>query len=206
MNTSKNNSFIMKMTLPIVIFMAASSITSILNSSVYKRETADWICQCLGQDYANLFCVIPLLLITSIFSLKGSKGAKIIWFGTMLTNIYSYVIYSFSVHFNFLFHFYCIILGLSLFGVIGFTLKYYTSEFKSWFSENMKRTPFSVFLLIVGILFSLLWLKDTIPASIENSLPSSISKRWTSNKSCICAGLLILYSTNYFKRNFIFKK
>lgn len=164
----------MDLTIPIVILMFLTSLFGMFDATVYEKETRNWIAQCLGQDFSNLLCVIPLLLFTFYFSKKGYRFAKIIWIGTMITNIYAYVIYCFSVHFNFLFHAYCAILGLAFFSAIGYIIENSCIDFKSWFHIPMKRRKFyAVFLLLVASLFLLLWLSQTLPASVTNTLPQS---------------------------------
>lgn len=163
-------------TIPIAVLMAACSGLGVWDRSLYARETADWLSQCVGQDLSNLLCVIPTLLVSAFLAAKGSRGAKIVWVGAMITNIYSYIIYCFSVHFNYLFHLYCLILGLSVYAVICFAIQNRGSDYSRWFSASVKRMPAAVLLIAIAVLFSLLWLSQTIPAVLQNSPPQSIVK------------------------------
>ena len=119
----KNDKNILYFTIPIVILIIICSGTGIWYDKLYFRETVGWLSQCVGQDISNLFFVSPILLVSAFYASKGNKIAKIIWIGTMMINIYTYVIYSFGVHFNFLFHVYCLILGLSIFSALIFFSK-----------------------------------------------------------------------------------
>ena len=161
-------------TIPIVVLIILCSGIGILNQDVYAKETIDWMSQCLGQDISNLVCVAPILIISAFLITKGVRGAKIIWAGTMLTNIYSYVIYAFAVHFNFLFHLYCLILGLSIYAVIYFFSQYMKEDFREWYEKEVATRAVGNFLLIVGILFVLLWLSQSLPAALTNTVPDSI--------------------------------
>jgi len=109
-----NDKSLLYFTIPIVILIATCSSIGILVQQFYSKETMGWLSQCIGQDISNLMFVSPILIVSSFYASKGHKAAKIIWIGTMITNIYSYVIYTFALHFNFLFLVYCLILALSI--------------------------------------------------------------------------------------------
>lgn len=161
-------------TLPIVMLVSVCSGIGASHPALYSKESTNWLSQCVGQDFSNLFCVVPVLLISTFFVLKGSRIAKIVWIGTMLANIYSYMIYCFSVHFNCLFHFYCMILGLSIYAVIIFAIENCSDDFKGWFSESAQTKPLGIFLLIIAAIFYFLWLSQSLPAAWTNSVPANI--------------------------------
>ena len=147
----------------------------ILVPALYARETEDWLAQCLGQDYANVLLVSPLLLVTAWLIGRGSRVAGVIWAGGMLTNVYSFVIYSFAVHANQLFHLYCIILGLSLYALIIFCARHATTDFRDWFGERLPRRTVAVFLLVVAGVFYALWLSQSVPAALNGGVSASVS-------------------------------
>jgi hypothetical protein len=161
-------------TVPVVILMAICSAIGIWQQNLYFRETTDWLAQCVGQDISNLFFVAPILLLSALYATRGNKVAKIIWIGAMITNIYSYVIYCFAVHFNYLFLVYCIILGLSNFSVIYFFVNYLKEDFKSWFTEKVPTKTIGIFLIFISIMFAFLWLSGDLPAVLKNNVPENI--------------------------------
>ncbi|GGL61149.1 hypothetical protein [Sporolactobacillus putidus] len=173
---SSANKTLLYFTVPTVILMAITSSIGIWYPDFYARETIDWVAQSIGQDISNLFIVVPVLIISAIFSSKGSRTAKLIWAGTMTTNIYAYVIYTFAVHFNFLFHVYCLILGLSLYSVICFFMNHVKENFSKWFTEKAPTRAVGIFLLVIAVLFVLLWLSQSLPAALSNTVPESIVK------------------------------
>ena len=172
---TERQKYFLYFTLPIVLLILICSGVGILNPNLYQKETPDWLSQCVGQDYSNVFFVVPILLITSFLSATGNRIAKIIWAGTMITNIYSYVLYCFAVHFNVLFHFYCIILGLSVYSFLVFCAKHYYLDFKSWFEQNTPVKAIGVFLLFIATAFYFLWLSQTLPAVITGGIPAAIT-------------------------------
>lgn len=174
--STKTDRAFLYFTVPIVILIAISSITGIWHQEIYAKETTDWLSQCVGQDISNLFLVVPALILSAFLASRGIRSARIIWIGTMITNIYSYVIYCFSVHFNFLFHVYCIILGLSLYSVIYFFFHYMKEDYKSWYTEKVPVKATGIFLLVIAGIFLLLWLSQSLPAAIAGTVPETIIK------------------------------
>lgn len=172
--TERQNYFLY-FTLPIVLLIFICSGIGILKPDFYKKETVDWLAQCVGQDFSNVFFVAPALLITAFLSAKGSRIAKIVWAGTMITNIYSYVLYSFDVHFNVLFHFYCIILGLSVYSFLFFSVKHFSLDFKDWFEQKAPGKAIGIFLLVIAAVFYFLWLSQSLPAVISGGVPAAIA-------------------------------
>ncbi|MFT9057597.1 MAG: hypothetical protein ABF449_13510 [Ethanoligenens sp.] len=167
-------SYFLYFTLPVVLLILLCSGIGILKPDFYKRETTDWLAQCVGQDFSNVFFIAPFLLITSFLSAKGSRIARILWAGAMIANIYSYVLYCFAVHFNELFHFYCIILGLSVYSFLVFCAKHSSLNFKAWFEQKVSVKAVGIFLLVIAAVFYFLWLSQTLPAAITGRVPASI--------------------------------
>ncbi len=173
---SKEDKTLLYLTILIVILVATCSSIGIWYKQLYSKETVGLLSQCIGQDISNLFFVSPILLASAFYASKGNKIAKIIWIGTMITNVYTYVIYCFAVHFNFLFHVYCLILGLSIFSALIFFIKYINEDFKNWFAEKVPTKTIGIFLFMIASMFTILWLSDSLPAVLTNTVPENIIK------------------------------
>lgn len=170
----KRENYFLSFTLPIALLIFLCSGIGILKPDFYKRETADWLAQCVGQDFSNVFFVAPVLLVTSFLSAKGGRVAKIIWAGAMITNLYSYALYCFAVHFNGLFHFYCMIFGLSVYSLLVFCAKHFSVDFKSWFERKAPEKAVGVFLTVIAAAFYALWLSQSLPAAIAGGAPAAV--------------------------------
>lgn len=171
----KTQSYFLYFTLPITLLMVVCSGVGILKPDFYKKETADWLAQCVGQDLSNVLFIVPVLIVTSILSSRGSRTARIIWAGAMITNIYSYILYCFDVHFNGLFHFYCMILGLSVYSFLYFCAKHFSIDFKAWFKPTTPGKAVGIFLLVIAAAFYFLWLSQSLPAVISGNVPAAVS-------------------------------
>jgi len=163
-------------TVPVVILMVITSCFGILHSATYAKETSAWYAQTIGQDFSNLFVVAPLLFFSSFFASKGSRVGILIWLGAMITNIYSFVIYCFALHFNSLFLFYCVILGLSIYSVLYFFYRNIKVSFKSWFGKLVPVKSVGIFLIMIALVFAMVWLSDALPAILTDKTPESITK------------------------------
>jgi len=171
-----NDKSLLYFSIPIVILMVICSSIGIWYQGLYSKETVGWLSQVTGQDISNLIFVSPILIVSAFYGSKGNKTAKIIWMGTMITNIYSYVIYTFALHFNFLFHVYCLILALSIFSALDFFIKNINENFRNWFIEKTPTKRIGIFLFVIGLMFTFLWLSDSLPAVLTNTVPESVAK------------------------------
>jgi hypothetical protein len=130
--------------------------------------------QAIGQDIFDLFLIVPLFLITSVFAIRRNKTALLLWAGVNVFIIYTYVIYCFAVHFNSLFLVYCLILGLSFFSLVYFVFLSVSEFAGTGYSESMPVKTIGIFFIVIACLFYLTWLKDIIPAIIGNYIPKNI--------------------------------
>jgi hypothetical protein len=108
--------------------------------------------------------------------IKGNKKALFIWSGTAIYIVYSYILYCFAVHFNFLFLVYCAILGLSVYALIYYSIIMSGAAVADWFDEHTPIKTISVYLIVIAVLFYFIWLGEIIPALFNNETPKSITE------------------------------
>lgn len=158
----------------VAILVLLASGAGLLLTSTYARETPSWAIQGIGQDLVNLVAALALLITTYLVN-KGSVKAFLVWSGVLLYLLYAYVIYAFDVHFNRLFLVYVAILGLSFYALVSLVIHLHLEQFQASFSATTRARAVSVFLLVLGILFSLLWLSEEIPALMTGKIPPSVT-------------------------------
>jgi len=88
--------------------------------------------------------------------------------------VYNYVIYTFSVPFGSLFLLWVVVLGLSLYALIGGVATINHEVVKSSFKSQRAVTFVAWFLIVVAILFSLLWLSEDVPSLFSGKTPQSV--------------------------------
>ena len=128
-----------------------------------------------GQDIVDLFLVVPLLIISLIYIRRKHRFFILIFNGIIFYILYSFFIYSFGVHFNNLFLLYCLILGSSLYIFIITVTELSGTDIKYLFSEKIPLKTIAIYFIVIAAMFYLLWLKDIIPAILNNTVPKSVS-------------------------------
>jgi len=148
---------------------------SLFTPGFYGLESIHWQAQSIGQDMVDVALICPILLIFAFKAFHGRPLAKSIWAGTNIYLVYTFAIYTFDVHFNMLFPFYCLSLGLAFYSVVYFL---YTeipiATDQKEFLANTHRI-IGIYFIVTSILFYILWLSDILTSIWFHILPQSIS-------------------------------
>jgi len=149
-----------------------ASLLGLFSKGIYAQETSNWATQAKGQDIGNLIAV-GVLATSGILYYKGSYRAALVWVGTLLYLLYAYIVYAMAVHFNGLFLIYVAVLGLS-----AYALLFSVGTLRSYSIKVPARTRETAgYVLIgIGVLFSLLWLKEILPALLSGKVPQSVTE------------------------------
>ena len=159
----------------VAFLVLIASSAGLFLKSLYARETMSWTGQTFGQDIANLVAAVALF-IAVYFVNKGSVKAFLVWIGVLLALLYAYVIYAFDIHFNSLFLVYVAIVGLSFYALVGSMIHLHLDNLQPYFAATTKARPVDVFLLLVALLFSFLWLSEDIPALFTGKIPQTVTE------------------------------
>lgn len=159
-----------------LLAIAGSAIGLIAADSIYGRETPALSNAAAAQDLVNLVLVGPLLLVLALRAYRGSLRSWMCWLGCVAFTVYNYAIYVFSIHFGPLFLVWVMVLGLSLFALIGGLTSLDPSALAARFAGKPVRLP-GWFLIVVAGLFALLWLKEIVPDMIAGR-PSASATDW----------------------------
>ncbi len=144
--------------------------------SIYGRETSALGNASAAQDLVNLVLVGPLMLVLAVRARRGSVRSWLCWLGCLSFTVYNYAIYAFSIHFGPLFLVWVIVLGLSLFALLGGLAALDPSVVKARFAGTPVRLP-GWFLIVVAVLFALLWLSEIVPDLLAGR-PSTSAASW----------------------------
>jgi hypothetical protein len=170
---SQNPRLILYFTVPLVLLVALAAALGLFEPGTYAREVPFLAVQGVGQDAVNLFLLVPLLLVSSVLALRGSRLFFQVWGGSMFYAAYSFVIYAFGLHFNPLFLAYCAALGFSVYGFVYY-LSFSSARAGGWYDDRAPVRPTAVFLVVIAALFYLVWLKEIVPALLRGATPRSI--------------------------------
>ncbi len=158
----------------VALFLTIVSFAGGFIPGTYQRETLSMAVQGIGQDILDLFVVVPLLLLSIFFSSRGSRTALFIAAGTTFYIMYSFFIYSFGIHFNYLFLFYCFTLGSSFYLFILILNELLRIDVEKWLEGNIPVKSTAAFFIFIAAMFYFLWFSDILPAVFSNSIPSSV--------------------------------
>jgi len=150
------------------------SCVGIFEKDFYAKETFNWRAQALGQDMVDLFLIVPALLVTAILTFKRKGIAALLWAGTVLYVIYTFMIYCFDVHFNRLFIVYCLALGLSFYSFLWFLFTQIKAPIIRGINKNSAIKITAVYFIVIPVIFYCLWLSEIIPATINDRTPKSL--------------------------------
>ena len=157
------------------MLMALASAAGVFVPAVYANETPSWAAQGTGQDVVNLVIVFPLLLVSTWYVGKESVRAFLIWIGTLIYVVYSYVIYAFFVHFGPMFLVYVAALGSSAYALAGATTQVDIEQLRSHWPPSFRVRSVSIFLMIVGVAFGGMWLAAIARALASGTAPEGVA-------------------------------
>lgn len=163
------------LTLAMTAVLAIASYYGAFVPATYAHDSVSMGTQGMGQDFFDLFIVVPLLLILLALTLRGSRVAFLILGGTVFYVLYSYVIYAFGVHFNSLFLVYCAVFGTSFYLFLLCVIELHGQQLQHWFGDRTPNRATGIFFIIIAVMFYLLWLKDVLPAIFSNSVPATVA-------------------------------
>lgn len=165
---------ILSLSIPLSILIALVSCTGILTPDFYAEETFNWRIQSVGQDMIDLFLVVPTLLVTAMLAYRKKYIAGLLWAGVIVYILYTFIIYSFAVHFNRLFLIYCLTLGLSFYALAWFIYSQIKNPAIIRINKNSVIKATAIFFLILSLVFYFLWFSEIIPAITNNTLPKGL--------------------------------
>jgi hypothetical protein len=166
------------LTLPIAILLAIAAGGGVFSRGLY-RDTPYFVAQAVGQDIVSLSIVLPTLIISAFFAIRGSPTGRLIWLGVLVYLVYTYAVAAFDVRFNPLFLVYVALLGCSLYALIGGLVTTDVNNIKGGFTNKTPVRVVSVYLAVLAVLFYFMWLSEIIPSLAAGNIPQSIQQNGT---------------------------
>ena len=155
-----------------VVALVGSAIGLADVDGIYGRETAPFVDQAIAQDLVNLTLAAPATLLLAWRAWRGSLRAGLLWTGVLTFTVYNYAIYTVSIHVGPLFLAWVAVLGLTLWSLVG-GLRALRPAAVAMELAAAPRRVVGWYLLVIGGVFTLLWLSDIVPAMIEGRVPQA---------------------------------
>jgi len=158
----------------IAILAAFASAGGLLLHGLYRDNvfvTTTW----LGNDAITLFLAVPILILSLIFSRRGSIRAQLAWMGVLDYMLYNYAFYLFGAAFNWFFLVYVALLALSTFALIFGLANLNIDRIGSSAREQMPVKWIGGYFLFVAAGLGLVYLSQSIGFIITGTLPAIIT-------------------------------
>lgn len=140
------------LSLPITLLLIVAAGAGVFIPNLY-RDIPYFAVQARAQDLISLVVVAPTLVASAYLTGRGSPRAKIVWLGTLIYLVYTYIIAAFDDRFNPLFLIYVALLGCSLYALVGGLTTLDIDGIKASFSEKMPVRAISIYLAVLAVLF-----------------------------------------------------
>jgi hypothetical protein len=157
----------------LAVVAAIASAIGVFHVQVF-HDTAMTAGNAQGTDLVILGVAIPTVVIAMILAARGSLRAQLVWLGGLAYIFYNALFYAYAAHFNVLFLLYVATLGLSFWSVAVLLMKLDVKTLRLSFSPRVPLRIIAGYLLVTTALFALLWLKDIIPAILNNTVPNGL--------------------------------
>lgn len=146
-----------------------SETVEIWGRGLYQYDTPIGAMGFTAADVITLVLAIPTLLISFFMYRRGSVKGGLFLTGALAYFLYNYTSMGFGAAYNNLFIVYTLIFGASLYGLIVALLSFDLPTLPSHFKVSLPRNGIGIFLIVSGIILSLIWLVlSIIPALVAN--------------------------------------
>jgi hypothetical protein len=135
----------------------------------YRYDTPIGAIGFRAGDLVTLFLAIPALIVSFVLYRQGSLRGGLLLTGTLGYFLYTYLSLGFGAAYNNLFLVYTLIFSASLFGLILALTSFEVQSLPAHFAETLPRRGIGVFLIVSGVILSLIWIVLSIlPALLQN--------------------------------------
>ena len=176
---------------PMTFTNVRGETVDIWGQGLYQYDTPIGASGFIAADMITLFLAIPILVISFFMYRRGSLKGGLLLTGALSYFLYNYTSMGFGAVYNNFFLAYTLIFGASLYGLIVGLLCFDLKSFPSHFDGRLPRNGIGIFLIVSGVILSLIWLVlSIIPALFANTVPFEASYYTTFITGIIDIGLV----------------
>ena len=151
---------------------ARGETVEVWGRGLYKYDTPIGATGFTAADVITLVFAIPVLLISIFMYRRGSLKGGLLLTGALSYFLYNYTSMGFGTAYNNLFLAYTLIFAASLYGLIIALLSFDLKTLPFHFRAGLPRRGIGSFLIVSGIILSLIWLVlSIIPALLASKAP-----------------------------------
>ena len=138
----------------------------------YRYDTPIGAISFKAGDLITIFLAIPVLIVSFALYRQGSLRGGLLLTGALSYFLYTYISLGFGATYNNLFLIYTLIFSASLFSLIFALTSFDIQALPAHFAETLPRRGIGIFLVVSGIILSLIWIVlSIIPALLQSKAP-----------------------------------
>jgi hypothetical protein len=153
----------------LAVLAVITSAASFFFWQIFHRDVPMGVGNMRGTALAMLVIGVPILVVSMVLASRGSLRARFVWLGALA---YNAVLFCFAVHFNSFFLLFAGLLALSFWALLSLL----RDVDPTTLAQAVSRVParlVAVYMLVILALFGGMWLRDIVPATINNTMPAS---------------------------------
>ncbi|HTP89978.1 MAG TPA: hypothetical protein VMJ34_23695 [Bryobacteraceae bacterium] len=174
MNNPKTGRWALWLSFPLAVLLVIASGAGVFLPSVYANEPHLAGAGAVSADLMNLIVVVPVLIASAIFTLRGWMGARLVWMSTVLYVVYAFIYYTLSVRYNALFLIYCAVQGLSFYMLVGALGSISVGEIARRYRRRGPAFAAAVLLLVIVAGASVHWAQRAIAVVQSGKAPQDV--------------------------------
>jgi hypothetical protein len=148
---------------------ARGETVDLWGQGLYRFDTPIGASGFLAGDIITLALAIPILLFAFAMYRRSSLKGGLLLSGALAYFLYTYASLGFGAAYNNFFLAYTLIFSASLYGLIVALLSFDVQALRTHFGVGLPRKGIGLFLIISGVILSLIWLVlSIVPALIAN--------------------------------------
>jgi hypothetical protein len=138
---------------------------------LYRFDSVSGASQEIAQDVVTLCLGVPLLIVATVLSARGSLRGKLLHAGTLGYFLYTYTSMSMLTAYNEFFLIYVALMSMSLSGFIMSLMAIDVTGLPERFTSKLPRKAIASFLMFVGIMLLLMWVGRIVLPALTTGKP-----------------------------------
>lgn len=161
-----------RVSIALAVVAVVASAASFFFWQVFYKDVPMGVGNMRGTALALLAIAVPTLIFSMDLTWRGRRRAWFVWLGSLAYIAYNAVLFCFAPRFNSFFLLFAALLALSFWALVTLLRDVDLAAVQEACSQ-VPAGVVSIYMVVTLALFGALWLRDIIPATIDNTLPAS---------------------------------
>jgi hypothetical protein len=144
----------------------------IYGQGLYYYDTVSSAAQMQGNDLVTLVVGLPILVVSTLLSFRGSLRGKLLLTGTLGFFLYTYMSMATLAAYNALFLIYIAIFTLSFYAFILCMMSFDLEALPQAFSDTLPHRWIAALMFLVGAFLLMAWMGRIVPPLLQGGTPA----------------------------------